>query len=222
MLSGGAFYGLNSYRHSNTTFEYHRRQLELLEHLTIAVADLQTPPIPEVAETKDPLQTYLDRLAKIAACVDRYCRNLESAVAQKVDIGDAEGQFGEFDKLRDLVEQIVAKAKRESNPRISLSGGETNWLGTDDFRTEFVHIPAALGRLRGKVHDSIRKNVAEDKANYRTAIGIVYSTSVLVVLLLVLLVWLGYRAVFFPIRVDWASPPHRECSRAHFPRNSPI
>lgn len=200
MLSGGAFYGLYSYRHSNKTFEYHRRQLQLLEDLTISVADLPSPPTPEAAAAVSPRDRYLNRLKNIDDSVSRYRKNLEGAASEGFEVGDTTRQVHELVLLQKLVEECRAELSGERSQGFSLTTRDLNFFRTDDFTHYFKDVQAALSRLSGNIHSSIGRNVEVDRANYRTAMGIVYSTSVLVVLLMFVLVWLGYRAVFYPIR----------------------
>src|SRR5262245_28079187 len=200
MLSGGAFYGLYSYRQSNRSFEYHRQQLELLEYLTIAVVDLRTPATPEVEAAVPLLKRYLDRLQNVQDRVEHYRKNLNSAASEGFVVGDITRQGNELELLQKLVDDVRKYVTKEATRKLSLTSHESNWFRTDEVSNYFLDVSSAVGRLRGHIHQSVRDNVEIDRANYRTAMGIVYSTSVLVVLLLFALVWLGYRAVFHPIR----------------------
>jgi two-component system NtrC family sensor kinase len=198
MLSGGAFYGLYSYRHSNKTFEHHRRQLELLGNLTIAIADLRTPPSPESEAVTPRLELQLGRLNIIDESVARFRASLERAVSGGIEAGDVSRQFAELDLLNALVAAVRSEAKGDS-----LNGDpahERNFFLTPRVNQHFIDVHDALRRLAGHLHLSVQTHVEVDRANYRTSMGIVYSTSVLVVALLCVLVWLGYRAIFHPIR----------------------
>jgi signal transduction histidine kinase len=57
-----------------------------------------------------------------------------------------------------------------------------------------------LESLRGIIHAEVNERVESDRGNYRTSLAIVYSSTVLVLAMLFLLVWLGYRSLFHPIR----------------------
>lgn len=198
MLSGGAFYGLYSYRHSNKTFEHHRKQLELLGNLTIAIADLRTPPSPESEEATPGIELQLQRLSNIDASVGGFRMNLQAAAHAGIEVGKVDRQFAELDRMNDLVEQVRKIAAGDD-----VNGGharERNFFLTPQVGDRFNEIQAALGRLSSLMHQSVRNHVVVDRASYRTSMGIVYSTSVLVVALLCVLVWLGYRAIFHPIR----------------------
>jgi two-component system, NtrC family, sensor kinase len=201
MLSGGAFYGLHSYRQSNKTFEYHRGQLELLGNLTIAIVDLRTPPTQDAQEAAEPLDLQLNRLKNVDNCVRQYRLNLERAVGEGIDVGDESRQIFELDLLASLLSNAEKRAKGELGDGGSSRVRDLNFFRTDTKFGEYVRdVQGASGRLSGHIHQSVRDNVDVDRANYKTAMGIVYSTSVLVVALLVVLVWLGYRAIFHPIR----------------------
>src|SRR5262249_26106205 len=147
-----------------------------------------------------PLTTYLNRLENVKDRVESYQKNLESAANESFEVGDIARQVNELEFILQLVEDVRKKAAKEAPQKLSLTTQDPNWLRTDEVVPYYSDIQAAVLRLNGYVHQSVRNNVEIDRANYRTAMGIVYSTSVLVVLLLFVLVWLGYRAVFHPIR----------------------
>src|SRR5262249_13883981 len=143
MLSGGAFYGLYSYRHSNRTFEYHRQQLELLEDLTFSVVDLRTPPTPEVEAAVPSLPLYLRRLQIVQDQVEHYREKLESVASEAFEVGDVARQVNDLDLLQKLVEDVRKLVNKEATRVLSLTSHESNWFRTDEVSNYFLDVQAA-------------------------------------------------------------------------------
>ncbi len=190
LLSAGSFYGLYSYRQSNKTFDYQRKQLYLVGSLEVTVSNLNFP--------NDVEQKRLESLANIEARINQYRQSLDRAEAEKfTDAESARSQRAELAAM----EQIVTKL-RESGSRASAGANvpSDKWGIPSTVRRTVGELVTLLERLRGIIHAEVNERVEADRANYRTSLAIVYSSTVLVLAMLFLLVWLGYRLLFHPIR----------------------
>lgn len=208
ILSAGAFSGLYSYRRSNKIFNYHHEQLELLGYLELTGTELVLTGLNvnngDVADTADPnvaKQEKLQRFARIRAMLDKYRHGLENAVDSSFTNEGAERQSVELDKMAGYIDELEASLTG-SQPQVAAnvpSLMKPFWTSIHE-RDIIAKLIFALGKLRGVIHAEITRHVEADRGNYRSSLAVVYSTSVLVLLMLVVLVWLGYRAVFHPIR----------------------
>lgn len=190
LLSAGSFYGLYSYRRSNKTFDYHQQQLELLGYLELAVSGLNFP----MNGTKE----KLERLERVGAMLEKYRAALDTAVRRNLtERTSSSQQFSELVEMSSILEQLKTSSPQPragANIRYDLlffEGKERNMIA------ELVN---TLQRLRGTIHTEVTQRVDDDRDNYRTSLAIVYSTTILVLAMLFLLVWLGYRSLFHPIR----------------------
>ncbi|MBY0585775.1 HAMP domain-containing protein [bacterium] len=190
LLSAGSFYGLYSYRQSNKTFDYQRKQLYLVGSLEVTVSNLNFP--------NDIEQKRLESLANIEARLNQYRQSLDRAEAEAfTDKESARAQRVELAAMEKLVSQI-----REIGSRASAGANVASdkWGIPGHVRGKVGELVTLLERLRGIIHAEVNHRVEADRGNYRTSLAIVYSSTVLVLAMLFLLVWLGYRLLFHPIR----------------------
>lgn len=200
-LTAGAFYGLYSYRHSNKVFNYHQSQLGLLGYLDQAVAGLNFP-------SRDVLDVYAnantarkeksDRLDRVGQLLGKYRGGLENAVEASFTEEGAGKQFNELDKMDRLVGELKSSVQG-TGPAASANTAAHSFFYTGSERDLIAKLIYSLNTLRGVIHAEITRHVESDRANYRASMAVVYSTSVLVLVLLIVLVWLVYRSIFHPI-----------------------
>lgn len=189
LLSAGSFFGLYSYRQSNKTFDYQRKQLYLLGSLEVTVSNLNF--------TVDPEQR-LQSLQNIEQRIAQYRQSLERAITEGfTDKESAQAQRAELAQMDETVTQMKQWGARPSAganmqvDRFGMIGHVRILVGV---------LVTKLESLRGIIHAEVNDRVEQDRANYRTSLAVVYSSTVLVLVMLFLLVWLGYRSVFYPIR----------------------
>jgi signal transduction histidine kinase len=190
ILSAGSFYGLYSYRRSNKTFDYHQQQLALLGYLELSVAALNFP--------NDGAQEKADRLARVEAMVEKYRAGLQLAVDRRLTAPEtAAQQFAELSAMNEILGRLRAA---NPQPRAAANRVESLLLFPGSERDMIAELATTLQLLRGSIHAEVTQRVDADRDNYRTSLAIVYSSTVLVLAMLFLLVWLGYRLLFHPIR----------------------
>lgn len=201
LLSAGSFYGLYSYRRSNKLFSYHQEQLAILGSLELAVSGLNFPGR-ELADSFPDQDTATaaqqDRLARIQQMVDKYGKSLQKAAESGFSAESAEKQAAELERMTDHIQSLM-QSVTNAKPMASANQVFNLWrVGSKrDVIAELIH---SLQRLRGVIHTEITQHVEADRTNYRLSLAAVYSTTVLVLVMLIGLVLLGYRALFHPIR----------------------
>ncbi|MFO0946836.1 MAG: HAMP domain-containing sensor histidine kinase [Planctomycetota bacterium] len=204
LLSAGSFYGLYSYRRSNKIFNYHQQQLELLGYLDRAVSDLNFPG-QDVSDAQIDQHAMkmekIKRLERIETMLDKYRAGLRNAVEHAFTEAGAEKQFADLDEMKRYLTDL--RSSVGSNLPIAVANTHSPlrsvWFPERE-RDVIAKLIFSLNRLRGVIHTEVTQNVETDRQNYRASIAVVYSTSILVLVMLVVLVWVGYRAVFRPIR----------------------
>jgi signal transduction histidine kinase len=102
--------------------------------------------------------------------------------------------------MQAAVSEIRGKITGENSLTTEAGSAPPNWFMTGDLPRLLNSLTTTLMRLSGHTFTEFHQYVQQDRNDYRTAMGIVYSTSVLVVILLCVLVWWVYRAIFYPIR----------------------
>lgn len=204
VLSAGSFYGLFCYRRSNRVFDYHQQQMHLLGYLDQAISGLSFP-------SRDPEGTPADanaarieksqRLDRVLHLLSSYRTGLESAVDASFSLEGAQKQFAELDQMAHMTAELKESVLSTSPVAAAnaASPGKPMWY-TGSERDVIARLIYSLNTLRGVIHAEVTRNVEADRNNYRASLAIVYSTSVLVLGMILVLVWLGYRALFYPIR----------------------
>lgn len=187
LLSAGSFYGLYSYRQSNKTFDYQRKQLYLLGSMEVTVSNLNFT----VDEPLGALDNIEQRIAQ-------YRQSLERAVADRfLDADSAQSQRAQLGEMETIVGDLK---QREATAWAGANSSIDRKMGVKDVRRLVGELVTKLESLRGIIHADVNDRVEADRANYRTSLAIVYSSTVLVIAMLFVLVWLGYRSFFYPIR----------------------
>ena len=187
LLSAGSFYGLYSYRQSNKTFDYQRKQLYLLGSLEITVSNLNFT----VEEPLVAIENIEQRIAQ-------YRQSLERAVAERfLDSDSAQSQraqLGEMESTVGMLKQRLANAWAGANSPIDRQ------MGVKNVRALVGELVTRLESLRGIIHADVNDRVEADRTNYpdqpshRLQFHRLGSRDAF------LLVWLGYRSFFYPIR----------------------
>lgn len=204
LLSAGSFYGLYSYRHSNKIFNYHHQQLELLGYLDRAVSGLNFPnreTIDAQADQNTAKAEKLERLERIEQMLAKYGAGLAGAVEASFTKEGANKQFTDIEEMRRHVRDL--RASVSGTAPVAGSNVQSRmrpWWFSEHECDVIAKLIFSLNRLRGVIHTEVTQNVETDRNNYRACIAVVYSTSVLVLVMLIVLVWSGYLSVFRPIR----------------------
>ncbi|HVJ80126.1 MAG TPA: ATP-binding protein [Planctomycetia bacterium] len=205
LLSGAAFYGIYSYRDTNKNFEYHAKQLENIENLVLLVSDLYWPAI-ETVEGNSPAARTREHHAERLQVIRKQLVQFRDRLAE----GNRRGIVREPERkefavklMLDEVQALQAaneKAPNEALPPAEVPTAFILWRGGGDEFKRVIALRNALDTLRGQIHIEITRGVGADRNNYRTCMALIYSTSGLALVMLGSLVWLGYQALFDPIR----------------------
>lgn len=206
VLSAGSFYGLSSYRRSNKLFNYHQKQLELLGYLDRAVSGLIFPSREELETTPESSrirrEKMLSRLELVSSMLDKYQQGLDDKLHVRVTRDGTLHQRSEIERMRGLIGELDASI-RGAHPsavaNLPTSTPTHFWLPRNE-RDVVAKLILSLNRLRGVIHTEMTRYVDADRRHYLGSLAVVVSTTVLVLVMLVVLVWLGYRAIFHPIR----------------------
>lgn len=204
VLAAGSFYGLYSYRRSNKIFHYHQQQLALVGYLDQAASGLNFPSRESSdapADADAARREKIERLERVGKLLANYRAGLERAVSSSFSLEGAAKQFVELDRMSRYVDELMASVSA-SSPTVAANvpSPARPWWYTPNERDVIAKLIYSLNTLRGVIHAEITRHVEADRNNYRASLAVVYSTTVLVVAMLSGLVWLGYRAIFHPIR----------------------
>ncbi|MGL5096331.1 MAG: sensor histidine kinase, partial [Planctomycetia bacterium] len=202
ILSAGSFYGLYSYRGSNKVFDYHHQQLQLLRYVDytlIDLMDLNTPNGESGARSRGGEGAAL-AVRRIQEMVRDYRDALQSASEKAFAKQNVEAQVVVIRDIEACVRNLN-ESVRGLRPTADVNTPNRSWFFTGNVRGTIFEMRNLLSRLSGLLHEEINRHIDADKRNYRGSLAVVYSTSVLVLVMLIVLVYLGYRAVFQPLRV---------------------
>jgi signal transduction histidine kinase len=204
LLSAGAVYGLYSYRRSKNIFEYHHRQQQLLMTLVLAASELNFPSREDLEDqtTRSTVkEEMVKRLERIDAMIENYRTGLQSAVENAFSRDAADKQFAQLDAMKAHVAELTASVTG-APPRATANAPFRlyDWWYAGHDRDVIRRLINALNRLQAAIHTEISDNVEQDYHNFRLSLGIVCSSSVLVLVMLIGLVWLGYEEILHPIR----------------------
>ncbi|QDU64877.1 Sensor protein ZraS [Planctomycetes bacterium Pan216] len=200
LLSIGSFYGLYSYRRTNKVFNYQHQQLAVLGYLELAVSGLNFPSGETVSGLDQDLarKEKLERLERIERMLEKYDDGLKHAAAYSFSKAETEKQVAMLQKMRGYLAELRDSVSGKK-PTVEVNTPRPIWyLGNE--RDVIAKLINTLVDLRGVIHQEVTRHVETDRNNYRASLAVVYSTTVLVLVMLVVLVWLGYRAIFHPIR----------------------
>jgi signal transduction histidine kinase len=204
LLSAGSFYGLYSYRRSNKIFDYHHKQLWRLGALERAVSVLNFPDeetIGSIADQNGSKVEKLKRLDLIDQMLADYKSGLESAVEASFTEEGTETQFAWLAKMSHYIEDLRLSVRDEKPSAVAnMQSPLRPWWFSAQEQDIIKKLLSSLDRLSGVIDREVTRNVETDRNNYRASLAVVYSTSILVLVMLIVLVWAGYRAVFRPIR----------------------
>lgn len=202
LLAAGSYYGLRAYQRSNRMLGYHQHQLHRLESLILAVTELYYP-------VRNPSENIVDqhirshenerRLSRIEEMLVQYETGLNNAPTDSVTNDGKQRQLREIEQMKGLVETLKAAIKRPT--KVSANTPIYNnfyYVGND--RDLIAELGDSANRLMGINHDEVNARIEADRNDYRASLAIVSSASFLVLVMLFVLVWLGYRAIFYPMR----------------------
>lgn len=205
LLSIGSFYGLYSYRRSNKIFNYHQQQLEILGYLELAVSSLNFPSRESLENQIDPnvgRRDKLVRITRIDEMLAKYRDGLERSAAYSFSEDGLEKQRAKLSEMERYLTELKTLI-RGSTPQVVANAPSRLrdiWWTSGNERDIIAKLIATLGQLRGVIHADVTRHVEADRSNYRGSLAVVWSTTALVLGMLIVLVWLVYRSILTPIR----------------------
>lgn len=204
LLSAGAFFGLHAYHRSNKMFKYHHHQQALLMTLGRSVSELNFPSREDLHQQvieSGTTQPMLSRLERIEQMLANYENGLDAAVEVAFSRDGYQKQLEQLEQMSGCLERLKAAV---TGARPKAVGNEPfgfiDWWFTGSERDTIRELINSLNRLQGVIDGEIRENVEADANSYRLSLGLVCTSSVLVLVMLLGLVWLGYEEILHPIR----------------------
>lgn len=204
LLSAASFFGLRSYERSSRVFQSHHDQLTLLMTLNLAITELNYPSrdeIETIADREKSRRLKLARITRIDEMIGKYRTNLERPAVPTTSVAGLQKQNAALNKMHAYTQQLRSSVE---TLRIGASANKASdtkpWWYIPSEKDIISDLLTELKRLEAAIGDDVIKNVDADRESYSTSLAIVYGTSVLVLVMLAMLTWLGYRAIFQPMQ----------------------
>ena len=220
ILTAGSWYGLASYRRSNAVYKYHHNQQGRLAGLDESFSKLRElyfytsrsgrtgdEPVqmfyhPDVELDADQLKAkLLQELERLRWLLDRYEAELQRAsrVYPSLAAEAVTRQTALLGSLRGTIHFLIGDTQGR---RTSLSGGagSRRMLAVNERLEAVQRIDTRLTELRGVIAMAVTRHFETDTNSIRTSMAIVSCFSALALVMLGVVVRLGHKHVFQPIR----------------------